>query len=100
MNKMPAQIRDAVKKVLLENKGYFITVYQIYGELSGATRKNIKAYTEKCNIVEKTFSQLHAVAEAAKMVANDTDGSFTRAAGWKNCRLYRIKAKAAVKKPQ
>ena len=92
MKVMPKQIKAAVKEVLLENSGYFITAMEIYGGLSAVSRRDLKSYTEKNKTPEKPFSSLHAVAEAAKMVADATDGTHTRT-GWKNCRLYCIKKK-------
>jgi hypothetical protein len=92
MKGMPKQIKDAVKEVLLENRGYFITAMEIYGGLSAISRRKLKSYTGRFKNPEKPFSSLHAVAEAAKMVAEATDGVHTKA-GWKNCRLYCIKKK-------
>ena len=92
MKALPKQIKDAVKKVLFENRGYFITAMEIYGGLSSVSRKNLKSYTARNKDPEKPFSSLHAVAEAAKIVADATDGTKTKS-GLKNCRLYCIKKK-------
>ncbi|OGF45540.1 MAG: hypothetical protein A2452_10240 [Candidatus Firestonebacteria bacterium RIFOXYC2_FULL_39_67] len=90
MKAMPVQIKNAVRKVLIANTGYYITATQIYNGLSAPTRRGLKSYAERCKMPEKSNGTLHAVAEAAKLVAEDTDGTHTKS-GWKNCRLYCIK---------